>query len=333
MKNKIVAYGEIMMRLTPQNYGKIEDSNNYESYYGGTESNVLIALSHLGDSTEYITKVPNNSLGEGVIRHLLRHKVNTENIVKDGTTLGIYFMEQGFGNRASKVIYSRKNAVVNTLTLDELELDKIFDNASWFHVSGISLAISKNSKNISIFLAKEAKKRNLKVSFDFNYRATLWSIEEANKAYKEIMPYVDVCFGNTFDLENLLDIKEAKDEDTIKTFLITYNVAYLANTTRNVTSSTFNSLSASLYQMENDNLKVVKTEEEEFEILDRIGGGDAFVGGVIHVLNADFSNVKDAIDLGLKCGILKHLIKGDVLSMNQDEIYAWINNHSKDVHR
>ena len=206
--NKIVAYGEIMMRLTPQNLVSLEDANTLDLCYGGTESNVLVALSHLGDETSFLTKLPDNQLGEAVTRHLLRHQVGVSDIVYGGSMLGIYFMEQGFSSRPSSVIYHRKAAVINTLNVDDFDYDKVFDGASWFHVTGISLAISEASKLVAIKLCQEAKKRNITVSFDFNYRATLWSLEEAKDAYKEIMEYVDICFGNSFDLSNFMIFKK-----------------------------------------------------------------------------------------------------------------------------
>ena len=184
---KIVAYGEIMMRLTPENFISLEDANKLDICYGGTDSNVLVALSHLGNKTSYSTKLPDNQLGEAVKRHLLRHEVGIESIIFGGSTLGLYFMEKGYGSRASNVIYHRKGSVINTLNEDEFNYDNVFNGASWFHVTGISLAISEASKAVAIRLCKEAKKRNIIVSFDFNYRSTLWSLEEAKYAYKEIM--------------------------------------------------------------------------------------------------------------------------------------------------
>lgn len=328
---KIVAYGEIMMRLTPQDYTQLSESQVFDACYGGTESNVLVALSHLGNETSYVSKVPDNSLGEGVRRHLLRHEVGVDNLLMGGSMLGIYFLEQGYGNKPSKVIYHRKNAVVNTILEDDLDYDEIFKDASWFHVTGISLAISENSKNVSLRLCKEAKKRNVKVSFDFNYRATLWTIEEAYNTFKKIMPYVDVCFGNTYDINNM-GIKEDTKEKTIEKFLIEYNVSYLLNTDRKIINASTQTLKANIYYLENNQIQFMYTNEERFEVLDRIGGGDAFVAGVIHILNTKFENIKDAITLGLKCDILKHLVRGDVLSLSKKEIEEFMNTN-KDVVR
>lgn len=326
---KVVAYGEIMMRLTPENFDSLEDCNKLDLCYGGTESNVLVALAHLGDKTEYLTKLPDNQLGEAVTRHLLRHQVGVGNIVYGGSTLGIYFMEQGYGTRPSSVLYHRKQAVINTLTEDDFNYDAIFDGASWFHVTGISLAISEASKNVSIRLCKEAKKRNITVSFDFNYRATLWTIDEAREVYKEIMEYVDVCFGNAFDLNNFMEINKGTNEESINYFLKEYNVKYLIHTSREIVDANTHALSAHLYSVS----KVIHTDTKRFEVLDRIGGGDAFVAGVIHILNNDIDNIEEALSLGIDLGILKHLVKGDVLGLSNREINKWIKNQNKDVIR
>lgn len=320
---KIVAYGEIMMRLTPENLIPLEDSIKMDICYGGTESNVLVALSHLGDETSYLTKLPDNQLGEAVKRHLLRHEVGVKHIVYGGTMLGLYFMEQGFGTRSSSVLYHRKSAVINTLTEDDFDYDEVFEGASWFHVTGISLAISKNSKDVTLRLCKEAKKRNIIVSFDFNYRSTLWGLEEAKETYKDIMQYVDVCFGNLFDLNNFMDM------NNINEFLQKYNVKYLIHTKRNIIDASTQQLSGHLYAIDNE----YHTDETTFEVLDRIGGGDAFVAGIIHILNQDINNVKDALELGIDLGVLKHLVVGDVLGLSGKEIKAWLNNKNKDVIR
>lgn len=320
---KVVAYGEIMMRLTPQNFESLEDCNKLDLCYGGTESNVLVALSHLGDKTDYLTKLPDNQLGEAVTRHLLRHNVGVENIVYGGSTLGIYFMEQGFGTRPSSVLYHRKHAVINTLTVDDFDYDKIFEGASWFHVTGISLAISKASEAVVYRLCEEAKKRNLTVSFDFNHRSTLWSIEEARESYKKIMEYVDICFGNAYDLENLMEMNSIND------FLSKYNVKCLIHTTREIISSDTQKLSAHLYSLTEE----INTEPKTFHVLDRIGGGDAFVAGVVHTLNENPSNLSEALSLGINLGILKHMVSGDVLGLSNREIKKWLENNGKDVIR
>ena len=326
---KIVAYGEIMMRLTPENFISLEDSNKLDICYGGTESNVLVALSHLGNKTAYLTKLPDNQLGEAVKRHLLRHEVGVDNVVYGGSMLGLYFMEQGYGSRPSSVLYHRKSAVINTIKEDDFDYDEIFDGASWFHVTGISLAISKASKDVTLRLCKEAKSRGLIVSFDFNYRSTLWTLTEAKEVYKEIMQYVDICFGNAFDLENFMDIKASSEVLAIDEFLKLYNVKYLIHTKRNIVDTNTHELSGHLYAID----KECHTPIKRFEVLDRIGGGDAFVAGIVHVLNNDINKVEEALSLGIDLGILKHLVSGDVLGLSKKEIENWLANQSKDVIR
>ena len=325
---KVVAYGEIMMRLTPQNYLSLEDCNQLDLCYGGTESNVLVALSHLDNETSFLTKLPDNQLGEAVTRHLLRHQVGVSDIVYGGSMLGIYFMEQGYASRPSSVIYHRKAAVINTLTVDDFDYDKVFADASWFHVTGISLAISEASKSVAIRLCQEAKKRNITVSFDFNYRATLWSISEAQTAYKDIMEYVDICFGNSFDLLNFMGI-DNEEGKAISKFLTKYNVKYLIHTNRNIIDANTQTLSGHLYTTDIE----YHTDEKSFEVLDRIGGGDAFVAGIIHVLNKDINNLEEALSLGIDLSILKHSVSGDVLGLSGREIKKWLNNKKKDVIR
>lgn len=327
---KVVAYGEIMMRLTPPNNSLLEDTNSLNVCYGGTESNVLVVLSHLKNKTSYLTKLPDNQLGEAVKRHLLRHEVGVSDIVYGGDMLGIYFMEEGFSTRPSSVLYHRKHAAVNTLTVDDFDYEKIFSDASWFHVTGISLAISEASKNVTLRLCEEAKKRNMIVSFDFNYRSTLWTLEEAKAVYKDIMKYVDICFGNAFDLSNFLDIDTTDEKAGIKQFLNQYDVKYLIHTKRNILNANTQELSGHLYSIDNE----CHTEPKSFEVLDRIGGGDAFVAGIIHVLNNDLGNVDEALSLGVNLGILKHLVSGDVLGLSEKEINKWLsNNKNKDVIR
>ena len=314
--NKIVALGEIMLRLSPANNYILEESNNFEAYYGGTESNTLVTLSSLGNQTTYITKIPDDSLGKGVINHLRKHNVGLDGVILGGNQLGLYFMEQGFGGRPSKVLYHRKGSSVNTLIIEELDLDKIFNEASWFHLTGITLGISENAKKIAIQLCKEAKKRNITISFDFNYRSKLWTIEDAKKAYQEIIPYIDVCFGNVFDINNFLDII---GEDAISQFLRKYQVKYLINTKREIINNNTHKIAGYAYQY-SDKLKVTNTNNFTFEILDRIGAGDCFDAGIIHILNQDLNNIEEALNFGIKCDILKHFVKGDILSVSEKEV-------------
>ena len=199
MNKKIIGFGEIMMRLTPTNHCLIKDSELYHVYYGGSETNVLITLSSLGLKTDYVSVIPENSIGEGAIRHLTKNNVDISNVVRKGDHLGIYFVEEGFGERPSNVIYNRDNSAIRDIDASDINAEKIFNGANAYFTSGISLALSTKTSDVAVDLAKKAKEMGLTVIFDFNYRSKLWSIEEAKEKFKEIIPYADVCFGNLFD--------------------------------------------------------------------------------------------------------------------------------------
>lgn len=330
---KIIAYGEILLRLTPTNYQIIENSKEYEAYYGGTEANVLIALANLNNEVSYISKLPDNALGYGAISFLNKYQVDTSNVILDGQTMGLYFMEQGFGCRPSKVLYQRKNSSINTLKYEDLNVNKIFKGASWFHVSGISLAISNNSFNVTLSLLKKAKELNLKTSFDFNYRSSLISKEKARLLYLAISPYVDVCFANLFDLKEILKIKGESEDEIFLKALNEFNITYLISTNRQIINSQTHQMIATIYYKKDNKLVKLSYDSQEFEVLNRIGGGDAFVAGVIDRLNNNFTKVSEALKLGVQCFILKHSINEDVLSLNNTRLQEALNNQDKDVKR
>ena len=332
MTNKIVGFGEIMMRLTPTNHNFIKDADLYHVYYGGSETNVLITLSSLGCNTDYVSVIPKNSIGDGAIRHLSKNNVSISNVVRKGNQLGIYFVEQGFGERPSNVIYDRDNAAIRDIEVQDLNFDDIFNGAKYFFTSGISLALSTKTSNVAIELAKKAKEKGVKVIFDFNYRSRLWSKQEAKQRYNEIIPYVDICFGNLFDIKTFFDF-DGSDEEIIKKFLQKYNINYLIHTTRKVFTASHNSLIGNAYYLENDNLKHIITEEYEFDILERVGGGDAFAGGTIYGLINNFSDIKNAIKIGVACDVLKHTELGDAFTQTLDDVNRFLSNQSKDIKR
>ena len=214
-KKNIVAFGEIMLRLTPPDYTTISQAKNFIANYGGGEANVLVSLSHLGHKTEFLTKLPQNQLGDSAINHLKEHGVKTDNVVRGSTNLGMYFVETGFGGRPSKVLYNRKHSAITRIECDEVDFDEIFKNAYWFHLSGITLALGEKVRKVAFKCLEYCKKYNVMVSFDFNYRSKLWTIEDARPHYKKVMPYVDVLFANHFDLNTILEIPlENENADT-----------------------------------------------------------------------------------------------------------------------
>ena len=324
MKKSIVAFGEIMLRLTPPDKNSIKNTNNFDASYGGSESNVLIALSSLGNYTRFVTQVPDNDLGDAVIKHLNSYNTDTALVKRKGDTLGMYFLEEGFGERATKVIYSRKYASITNLTVNDFSYDDIFLNCELFHISGISFALSETVKELCFKLLEEAKKRNVKVSFDFNYRSKLWKLDEAKKVFLEVVSYADIVFCSSKDLEAFLDTDE-------KSYFIKYpNSKYIVVREREIMSANRHKVKAVIYTSENKSSDI---KTKEFSVLERIGSGDAFDAGVLHSLLKNPDNLNEALDFGLACFVLKHTVKGDILSMKENEIYAYLDNSLKDVKR
>ena len=324
MKKTITAFGEIMLRLATPDKRLIKDADNFCASYGGSESNVLVALSALGNTTKFISQVPDNPLGEGVVKHLRSYNINTDFVKKQGDILGMYFVEEGFGQRASDVIYARKNAAITHLTENDFDFDEVFSNCDLFHISGISFALSESVKNLCFAFLKEAKRRNVTISFDFNYRSKLWSTDQAKELFKDVVSYTDIVFCSQKDLQVFLDIDE-------KEYLKKYpDTKYLVVREREVLSSDLHKVKALIYTQNGGLSKVI---EKEFAVLERVGGGDAFAAGVLHSLLKNAEDLDKAIDFGVACFVLKHTVKGDILSMNEKDIYAYIDHSLKDIGR
>jgi 2-dehydro-3-deoxygluconokinase len=321
--DKIIAMGEIMLRLTPPDYGKIEQATSYLANYGGGEANVAVSLSHLGHNCYFLTKLPPNELGDGAVSHLLSHGIKTDYIVRGSSTMGFYFLENGFGGRPGKVIYNRKHSAATRMDASEFNLDEIFSDATWFHLSGITLALSERTRACALEALKAAKKYKVKVSFDFNYRSKLWTIEEARKFYPAVMPYVDVLFASPFDFRQILQFESDNTDDVqlMKDALKHYNLDYIFGKTRTIISATENEMKAYVYSKDG---KVDYTDQCRFQIFDRIGAGDAFAAGVIDGLTSDYASRKKAAELGLSNCILKQTIFGDVSTFSESDLQEYI---------
>lgn len=339
-KEKIITFGEIMLRLSTPDHQTINQTHSYLANYGGGEANVAVALSHMGHNCYFMSKLPPNQLGDGAISHLNANGVHTDYIVRGSTTLGIYFLESGFGGRPSKVIYNRKHSAITRISLDEFDLEEVFEGATWFHVSGISLALNERVAEVAVACCKYCHEHDIKVSFDFNYRTKLWTVEEAKPWYQQIIKYVDVAFCSFWDCNTLLDIPldenlndasmHEKRKNVCPKMMKKFGVTYVFGTDRVVYSATENSLAGYYYTQEGCGV----TDPIRFQILDRIGGGDAFASGVIHGLIKDYNNPKYAAEFGLNTSVLKHTIYGDACLLSQEDIEAFMKcNGSAEVQR
>lgn len=327
---KIITFGEIMLRLSTPDYNTIDQTHSYLANYGGGEANVAVALSHLGHKTYFMSKLPPNQLGDSAVSHLRAHGVNTDYIVRGSTTLGIYFLETGFGGRPSKVIYNRKHSAITRVTESEFNWKQIFQGATWFHVSGISLALGEKVRKVAFRAAKEAKKYGVKVSFDFNYRSKLWTIDEARPVFQEFMNYIDIAFASFYDANTILEIPldeglenatlSEKRRNVFPKMIEKYNLNYIFGTDRVVFSATENSLAGYYFKYNSGELSWELTSPIRFNIYDRIGGGDAFASGVIHGLLKNFDDPAYAVRYGLNTSVLKHTIYGDACVLSCEDI-------------
>jgi len=333
VKNRIITFGEIMLRLTPPEYNTIEGARSFLANYGGGEANVAVSLSRMGHNAYFVSRLPKNQLGDGAIKHLRGYNVNTDYVDRGGTNIGIYFLEPGFGGRPSKVLYNRKYAAITSIYSQKFDFDEMFAKAKWFHFSGITLALAENVRNALFDMLEAAKRNGVTISFDCNYRSTLWSLEEAAPFYQKIAPYIDLLFASGFDAQNLFGIKrnenlplEQQEEQLLKDLLKFCGASKIFGTKREVFTATDNALSAYCIQ-EN---QTFYAQPIRFNIYDRIGAGDAFAAGVIHgLLKHKKEDLGFALNFGLSASILKHTIWGDAFNLSETDVLNYMNN--KDI--
>ena len=309
--SKILAFGEIMMRLHASN-GKICDSTVFDACYGGTEANVLACMSGLGHSTKYLTGLPDTELGQAVVRHLNRFNIDTSDIVTRGDVLGMYFVEDGNSSRGSNVLYLRKYSEFTRLTLDDFDYDKIFKDVELFHVSGISFALSDSSRALAYRLCIEARARGVKISFDFNYRAKLWSVEDARKQLVAAASYADILLASTLDLNTFLQMSASEVFDK-------FPCEYLVLRDRKVLSATEHSVKVKVLAKTAHGLDSYTFEETPFPVSEKIGGGDAFDGCMLHALLSGY-DLRNATLFGVAGFMLKHQQAGDTFSASEQDV-------------
>lgn len=317
---KVVSFGEIMLRLSPDGYYKLFQKPELNTSFCGAEANVAVALSNFGDEAEFVTALPDNDIGRAACRELMRYGVKTDNIVYTGDRLGIFFAEKGASQRPSKVIYDRKNSAIALADSSSFDWEKIFDGADWFHITGITPALSDSLAKISVDAVKAAKKAGLTVSCDINYRSKLWSAQKARPVMTEIMQYVDVCIGNEEDAEIVFGIKAGTTDVTngqldtdgykksLQTVAETFGCKIVAYSQRKSYSASDNGWSGIIY--DDEKKQVYTSVQYDIRITDRIGGGDAFASGLIYALHNNISPA-NAIETAAAAGCLDQTLEGD----------------------
>lgn len=332
---KVLGFGEIMLRLSAPNNQKIIQANSFDAVYGGGEANVVASLATFGHNTKFITKLPNNALGDKVIRDLKSYNIDTSDILQGDGRLGIYFLEIGHGLRSNEVIYDRKYSAISMMNKSEFNIENILKDVKMVHLSGITPALSKELFDLTIDIAKYCKKNNIEVSFDSNYRANLWSLEEAKLFLEEILNYVDIAFLGSLDMTNILKYEDfnLEFEDNLKRlyeklFEKYPNIKYASCTKRSVHSINNNSLKGYLY----DGKNLYVSNEYKFDILDRVGGGDAFTAGILHGILDNLSK-KEIVEFGTCAGAIKHSIRGDINIVDKESIINLIEKGLQNIKR
>lgn len=334
MMKKVVTMGELLLRLSPPGRERFINSREFEINYGGAELNVGANLANLGIDVTAITKAPKNEVGDSGIRHLKSYGLDTSHIARGGERLGIYFLETGYSIRNSKVIYDRKNSSFSKVSIDEFDTDAIFDGASLFHVSGITLAVSQDAFDLAEFFMKEARKRGITVSFDFNYRSKMWTLDEARRGIEKILKYVDIAFGGHLDFTNILGFETDKNDlieryaDLYPKAMEKYGFKYIVSSVREVLSASRNIYRGMVF----NGREILTSKEYDIDIVDRVGSGDAFTTGFLY----SFLMSKDdsyKIEFATASAALKHTVQGDSNPVSEEEIEALFGGNGFDVGR
>ncbi len=331
---KIVTMGEIMLRLTTPNYNRFIQADSFDVCYGGGEANVAVSLANYGHDTDYVTKVPSNPIGDCAVASLRKLNVGTKFIARGGERLGIYFLESGSAMRPSNVVYDRANSSIATATAADFDFDAIFEGADWFHFTGITPAISDNGAEITELACKAAKAKGVKISCDLNFRKKLWTSEKAQKVMSNLMQYVDVCIGNEEDAEKVLgfkpgntdvtsgDLELAGYKDIFEQMVEKFNFEYVISSLRVSHSASDNGWSACIYKR--DTKEFYHSREYRIHpIIDRVGGGDSFAGGIICGF-CDGKDFKDTLEFAVAASALKHTINGDANLVTRAEVDALV---------
>ena len=336
MSKKIVALGEIMLRLSTTNHKRIIQSESMDVFYGGAEANVIHALTHFGLHGFFVTKVPENPIGQAAINQLNRFGINTQHIVKGGNRLGIYFLEPGFSLRATQVIYDRLGSAMAEATFEDFDFETIFKNTDWFHISGVTPAISESAALLTKKVLQFAKSKGITTSLDVNYRKKLWSSDKATTTIKKLCQYIDVCIGvdpilgvqTTSDKMNGDRITPEGFKDIFKQLKELYNFKFIATSLRENLTASENNYAAIVY----DGKEFYETKKYTVQIVDRVGTGDAFAAGLIYGLNVGMST-KDIGEFAVASSVMKHTISGDFNQATLQEIMELMKGENTRVKR
>ncbi|MCI8818324.1 MAG: sugar kinase [Oscillibacter sp.] len=324
---KLVTFGEIMMRLNPAGYQRFVQAESFEASYAGGEANVAVSVANYGLDAAFVTKVPAHEIGQCAVNTLRRFGVDTSGMVRGGDRLGIYFVEKGASQRPSKVIYDRAHAAIAEAVPSDFNWKEIFKGVDWFHFTGITPALGGHLPEICLEACKTAKEMGVTISCDLNFRKKLWTSEQAGETMGKLMPYVDVCIANEEDAKDVFGIA-APDTDlntgkishegyisVAKQLTERFNFQKVAITLRGSLSASVNDWAGMLYS----NGSASFSPTYRINIVDRVGGGDSFGGGLIYSLMNGYDDQK-AINFAVAASCLKHTIEHDFNLVSVSEV-------------
>ena len=327
--SKIVTLGEIMLRLSPAGNRRFVQADTFDVIWGGGEANVAVSCANYGHEAYFVSKLPKHEIGQASVNALRRYGVNTEHIARGGDRVGIYYCETGASMRPSKVIYDRAHSAIAEATAEDFDFDAIMEGADWFHWSGITPAISDRAAELTRLACEAAKRHGVTVSVDLNFRKKLWTSAKAQSIMRPLMQYVDVCIGNEEDAELCLGFKPDADVEGGNTdaegykgifaaMMKEFGFKYVVSTLRESFSATHNGWKAMIY----DGKEFYQSKRYDIApIIDRVGGGDSFSGGLIHGLLTKASQ-GEALEFAVAASALKHTINGDFNLVSAEEVEA-----------
>ena len=327
--SKYLTFGELMLRLKSPGKERFLQSPSLEATFGGGEANVAVSLANYGLDAEFLSVIPDNAIGDAAIGELRRFNVDTSKVIRTAGRMGIYYLETGANQRASKVIYDRAYSAISLFDPAGYDWDSIYEGVKWLHISGITPAISEETKDASILAVKEAKKRGVTVSIDLNYRKNLWKYGvDAKEVMTEMTKYADIIIASEEDCQKSLGLKcesnveggklDQEDYKKLSDSLLEKfpNVKKVAITLRESKSADINFWAAAL---NNGSEFIVSRKYEMYDIVDRVGGGDSFAGGLIYGLN-ELEGDREALEFAVAASCLKHTIDGDFNRVTIDEV-------------
>ena len=325
--SKVITFGELMLRLAPENYLRFVQSEKFQATFGGAEANVAVSLANYGIDVAFVSKLPTHEIGQMAVNSIRKFGVDTSKIVRGGERVGIYYCEKGASQRPSKVIYDRAYSSIAMAKKEDFNWEEIFNGASWFHFTGITPALSDEVAEICLIACQKAKELGITISCDLNFRKKLWSKQKAGEVMGKLCHYIDYCIANEEDAKDVFGI-EAENTDiysgklnhegyisVAKKLTERFNFKGVAITLRESKSANDNDWSAMLYT----NGEAYFSKKYAMHIVDRVGGGDSFGGGLIYSLLSGFDSQK-TIEFAVGASCLKHSVEGDYNMVSVSEV-------------